>query len=533
MPRKQKAPQSARSKRQKNHDFQEKKRKNMEVSSNIQSPNDSKPLQTECHVANANSCNNNEGTRASLRLKRKREQSYEAYHEDPEAKCAKVKASYDRNPQVKRDKVKAAFDKDRQAKRDKVKAAFDKDWQVKRDKVKAAFDKDRQAKQNKVKAAFDKDRAKKRAQVKALYDRNPQVKKNNVKAHYWRNPATKRVASKLLARAKRALNPIAKKMENKAHYNKNAIKLKVIRKARYLLKEPRRIDSFRFLKKLKFSLRAIEYEVATCFRRNYSYAVGLSPMTLCTTSCRVTATKLLHYALEERKEQISELFKAINRVKKYNIKSVQDFGEGSHISSGEPYFNETCYKYRKFESNRSKRAAARIIANMKQTVRKDLPYSDPNYSDTSSSDESQKAIPVDSKGQCHFAEFHCLKNGAISTNKWKCTRNCRKNKKNEISVILQICDAFHKPVNRLMDFLYTIDHGCPYNRYPVGVIEYDNDELEFIELKHKGHNITCHDKNSQCASKLKILRKASTHYATLRVVLRQIYIKLCNVLIKS
>ena len=61
-------------------------------------------------------------------------------------------------------------------------------------------------------------------------------------------------------------------------------------------------------------------------------------MTLCTTSCRVTATKLLHYALEERKEQISELFKAINKVKKYNIKSVEDFGDGSNIASGEHSF---------------------------------------------------------------------------------------------------------------------------------------------------------------------------------------------------
>ena len=433
MPRKRKAPQSARSKRQKNFDFQEKKRKRMEVSSNNQLPNDSQPLQMECHVV---STDNNRSTRASLHLKKKREQSYEAYH------------------------------------------------------------------------------------------KNPQDKWDKVKARYWKNPATKRVASKLLDRAKRALNPIAKKMRNKAYCSKNALKLKSIRKARYLLKEPKRIDSYRYLKKLKISLRANEYEITTCFRRNYSYAVGLSPMTLCTTSCRVTATKLLHYALEERKEQISELLKAINRVKKYNIKSVGDFGEGSHISSGEPYFYETCYKYRKFESNRNKRAAAHIIANMKQSVRKDLPYLDPHCSDTSSSDDdtdSQKAIPVDSKGQCHFAEFHCLKNGAISKNKWKCTRNCRKITKKEISVILQIYDAFHKPVNRLMDFLYTIDHGCPYNRYLVGVIEYDDGELEFIELKHKGLNIMCHDKNSQCVSKLRILRKASTHYATLRVVLRQIY----------
>ena len=32
-----------------------------------------------------------------------------------------------------------------------------------------------------------------------------------------------------------------------------------------------------------------------------------------------------------------------------------------------------------------------------------------------------------------------------------------------------------------------------------------------------------HDKKSQCNSKLRILRKASAHYATLRVVLNQIY----------
>ena len=62
----------------------------MEASSNNQSSNDSKPLQ----MASANSCNNNKSTRASLHLKRKREQSYESYHENPEVKRAKVKAIF-------------------------------------------------------------------------------------------------------------------------------------------------------------------------------------------------------------------------------------------------------------------------------------------------------------------------------------------------------------------------------------------------------------------------------------------------------
>ena len=98
----------------------------MEVSSNNQSSNDSKPLQTECHVASANSCNNDEGTRASLHLKGKREQSYEAYHEDPQAKRKKVKDYYDENPQAKRDQVKACYIRNPQAKRDKVKASYQK-----------------------------------------------------------------------------------------------------------------------------------------------------------------------------------------------------------------------------------------------------------------------------------------------------------------------------------------------------------------------------------------------------------------------
>ena len=203
MPRKRKAPQSARSKWQK---YLEKKHKDMEVFSNSQSSNDSKPLQTECHVADANSCNNNKSTRATLRLKRMREQSYEAYHEEPQAKHNKVKATYDRNPEVKCSQVKAAFNKDREAKCSQVKAAFDKDRQAKRNQVKAAFNKNQQAKQDKVKAAFDKDRVKKQAQMKLLYYTNPQAKKGNVKARYWKNPATRCVASKLLARARCALN---------------------------------------------------------------------------------------------------------------------------------------------------------------------------------------------------------------------------------------------------------------------------------------------------------------------------------------
>ena len=182
MPRKRKVPRSARSIRQKNRKY-ETQCNNMEAFSDSIPPSNNQPLNVEPQVV---ACDQKISTRASLRLKRKREQSYETYYQDPQAKRAKVKDSYLKNPEVKCKQVKVSFNKDRQAKRDKVKAAF------------------------------DKDRVKKRAQVKSLYYRNPQVKKANIKARYWKNAATKRVASNLLARAKRVLNPKAKKIENKA-----------------------------------------------------------------------------------------------------------------------------------------------------------------------------------------------------------------------------------------------------------------------------------------------------------------------------
>ena len=82
---------------------------------------------------------------------------------------------------------------------------------------------------------------------------------------------------------------------------------------------------------------------------------------------------------------------------------------------------------------------------MKLSVRKDLPYVDPPCSDTSSSDddvESQKAILVDSKGQCHFADFHCLK------------INVTKSKKS--GLVLVIVEKFQK--KKLVSFCKFVMH---------------------------------------------------------------------------
>ena len=73
-------------------------------------------------------------------------------------------------------------------------------------------------------------------------------------------------------------------------------------------------------------------------------------------------------------------------------------------------------------------------------------------------------IHVNNYDQCHFAEFHCLKSGAKSK-QWKCTSNGKQLNDIEINIILEIFDVFKKPINVLMDYLYTIDHGCNSQRY--------------------------------------------------------------------
>ena len=50
---------------------------------------------------------------------------------------------------------------------------------------------------------------------------------------------------------------------------------------------------------------------------------------------------------------------------------------------------------------------------------------------------------------------------------------------------------------------------------------YDNDTCSFIDLK--GHPLVCYDNDTQCRSKLRILRAMSTHYPVLRNFLQGLY----------
>ena len=257
---------------------------------------------------------------------------------------------------------------------------------------------------------------KKRAQVATNFKKNPEKKRAQVRAHfnkkrfqittskrakYLADPYKKRLAARLYGRAKRLCNPLLKKMQNRT-YRKKYNKIRSARK-------PKKLEVYRYLKKLKLQLRSVETQVAYHFKNNYHFAHNLSSIALFNSACRCAATKLINFAIEQRQEQVTEFFKAIYKVKNCEAASLTDFGDGCHVASGEPYFYETAYKYSKFKSSKC----------------------------------DKLAIPVDSYGQCHFAEFHCLKSGAKSK-QWKCTSNCKQLNDLEINIILEIFDVFKK-----------------------------------------------------------------------------------------
>ena len=347
-----------------------------------------------------------------------------------------------------------------------------------------------------VAANFKKNPEKKRAQVRAHFNKKRFQITSSKRAKYLADPYKKRLAARLYGRAKRLCNPLLKKIQNRTYYRKKYYKIRAARKSRYILRKPKKVEVYRYLKKLKLQLRSVETQVAYHFKNNYHFAHNLSSIALFNSACRYAATKLINYAIEQRQEQVTEFFKAIYKVKNCEAASLTDFGDGCHVASGEPYFYETAYKYSKFKSSKC----------------------------------DKSAIPVDNYGQCHFAEFHCLKSGAKSK-QWKCTSNCKQLNDLEINIILEIFDVFKKPINVLMDYLYTIDHGCNSQRYTKKILECDNtdsDDVDKIEFRHQGHSMSCYDDNSECYSKLRILKSASVHSSVLRVLLRQIYQVLHN-----
>ena len=211
---------------------------------------------------------------------KKRAQVRAHFNKDPEKKRAQVRAHFNKDPEKKRAQVRAHFNKDSEKKRAQVRAHFNKDPENKRAQVKAHFQKNPEKKQAQVRANFNQDRALKRMRVQMHYYKNQFQITSNKKAKYLANPYKKRLAAALYAKAKRLCNPLLKKRQNRAYYRKRYDKIRAARKSRYILRKPKKIEIFRYLRKLKLQLRVVETQVVYHFQNNYPFAKKLSSTAL-------------------------------------------------------------------------------------------------------------------------------------------------------------------------------------------------------------------------------------------------------------
>ena len=188
--------------------------------------------------------------------------------------------------------------------------------------------------------------------------------------------------------------------------------------------------------------------------------------------------------MQVRKEHAGALLKTVRVVSSLNIKGRNDFGEGCHTASSEPFYYDAAYK------------------------------------------PVQRAcvIPIDENGRCVMANEISSSGNETSKKgkqplKWCCSSECKTLTEAEVAAVVNLKQAFEKPMEELRTALYACDNGCPNGHYTKAVVR---EHAGSIVVDLQGHTLPCFN-DGGCCSQLRILRAASTHYSVLRTLLNHVY----------
>ena len=134
--------------------------------------------------------------------------------------------------------------------------------------------------------------------------------------------------------------------------------------------------------------------------------------------CKVAAKRLLNKSLQTRREYVGSLLKACRLIKKLKIDGKEDFGEGCHTASTEPYYYDTAYKL----------------------VKRDY------------------ALPIDENGKCVVAN-EILPEDEKEDGKhpmiWECSSECKPLTETEVDAIVSLRVAFENPMQEVRHALET------------------------------------------------------------------------------
>ena len=85
-------------------------------------------------------------------------------------------------------------------------------------------------------------------------------------------------------------------------------------------------------------------ELLQAFHRHYKSAAKRLPRVMVRSVCKIAAKRLRNKALQLGKEHAGALLKTTRAVRSLDIQGRDDFGEGCHTASSEPYYYDCAYR---------------------------------------------------------------------------------------------------------------------------------------------------------------------------------------------
>ena len=242
---------------------------------------------------------------------------------------------------------------------------------------------------------------------KKYYLENQVKIKAAARARYGNNPNKKRSTSRAQYSADRN-----KKLSTVRTYRAcNKESLNAYKRDKYALSEPKPATKDAYLKDLESNLfgnKEAKSGLIKAFKQQQTVVKRVTGKEV----CKIAAKRLLNKALQMRKEHAGSLLKTVRTVQSMQISDAEDFGEGCHTASTEPYFYDSAYK----------------------PVKGDY------------------ALPTDECGKCVLASEIIADSKTSKCNrskqpmKWACTNECKIPTDDEVHAIVELKNAFDKPL---------------------------------------------------------------------------------------
>ena len=401
------------------------------------------------------------------------------YEENKDAIKLSVRQQYQHNKQAKQLSVRQHYQHNKQAKQLSVRQHYQHNKQAKQLTVRQHYEQNKQAKQLSVKQYYERNKDAKLVMRKLHYQQNKECTKIYCKNYYTHNRDKLACKAKFLYSSNREFAKVALKRARK-YYARNRTSICASKRRRYNMAEPKPCVQQQYVLTAKKALlhnKKVMKEVINYFMSQQEDAFEKMNKRSCTAAiAQVAAHRLIAKALQIRKQYVGLLLKTAKHVCGLHIKGQCDFGEGLHSVRSEPYYYESIYYF----------------------------------------EHKPSVFVIDSCGRCcQDIEVH-----NDSTDKvWKCSSKCKPLTECELNTVLDFKSDFDRPMCELLPILLACDDGCPNTHY--SKVVHETDDCGETDVPRKGHSLLGF-LDSNCKSKLRILRSASAHYPTLRSFLHAV-----------